>query len=68
MKEFVTITIDDQEIKARPGEFIVDAARRNGIYIPTLCNLPGIKPAGSCRICTINVNGRLMTSCTTPVA
>ena len=68
MKEFVTITIDNQEIKARPGEFIVDAARRNGIYIPTLCNLPGIKPAGSCRICTINVNGRLMTSCTTPVA
>jgi len=68
MKEFVTITIDDQEIKARPGEYIVDAARRNGIYIPTLCNMSGVKPAGSCRICTVNVNGRLMTSCTTPVA
>ena len=68
MKEFVTITIDDQEIKARPGEFIVSAARRNGIYIPTLCNMPGVKPAGSCRICTVYVNGRPMTSCTTPVA
>jgi len=68
MKEFVTITIDNQEIKARPGELIVDVARRNGIYIPTLCNIPGVKPAGSCRICTVNVNGRLITSCTTPVA
>ena len=67
MKEYVTITIDDQEIKARPGEFIVDAARRNGIYIPVLCNMPGVKPAGSCRICTVYVNGRPMTSCTTPV-
>lgn len=68
MNEFVTITIDDQEIKARPGEFIVDAARRNGIYIPTLCNLPGVKPAGSCRMCTVSVNGRMTTSCTMPVA
>jgi len=68
MNEFVTITVDDKDIKARRGEYIVDAARRNGIYIPTLCNLPGVKPAGSCRICTVSVNGRLMTSCTTPVA
>ncbi len=68
METYVTITIDDQEIKARPGEYIVDAARRNGIYIPVLCNMTGIHPAGSCRICTVLVNGRPMTSCTTPVA
>lgn len=50
------------------GQYILDAAKENGIYIPTLCNYPGIKPKGSCRICTVRVNGRLMTACTTPVA
>lgn len=68
MKDTIEITINGETFKARQGEYIVDAARRHGIYIPTLCNLPGIKPAGSCRICTVLVNGRHMTSCTTPVA
>jgi [NiFe] hydrogenase diaphorase moiety small subunit len=53
---------------AARGEFILNAARENGIYIPTLCNYPGVKPKGGCRICTVRVNGRLMTACTTPVA
>jgi [NiFe] hydrogenase diaphorase moiety small subunit len=50
------------------GQYIVEAAKENGIYIPTLCNYPGVKPKGSCRICTVKVNGKLMTSCTTPIA
>lgn len=68
MKETIELTINGQPVKAKPGEYVVDAARRAGIYIPTLCNLPGIKPAGSCRICTVMINDRPMTSCTTPVA
>jgi [NiFe] hydrogenase diaphorase moiety small subunit len=68
MKETVEITINGETIQAYKEEYIVDAARRHGIYIPTLCNIPGVKPAGSCRICTVMVNGRFMTSCTTPVA
>jgi [NiFe] hydrogenase diaphorase moiety small subunit len=50
------------------GQYLVDAARENGVYIPTLCNFPGVKPKGGCRICTVRVNGKLMTACTTPVA
>ena len=68
MNQIVRITIDGTECMAAKGQFIIDAARDNGIYIPSLCNYPGIKPKGSCRICTIKVNGRLMTACTTPVA
>jgi [NiFe] hydrogenase diaphorase moiety small subunit len=68
MEKTVKFTIDGMECTAKKGQFIVDAARENGIYIPTLCNYPGIKPRGGCRICTVLVNGRLMTACTTPIA
>lgn len=67
MSELIKFKIDGTECMAESGTFIVDAARQNGIYIPTLCNMPGVKPKGACRICTVRINGRLMTSCTTPV-
>lgn len=63
----IQFTIDGVECMAEKGSYIVDAARENGIYIPTLCNVPGVKPRGSCRICNVKVNGRHMTACTTPV-
>ena len=67
MSNKVTFKIDGKECKAAGGITIVEAAKENGIYIPTLCNYPGLKPKGSCRICTVKVNGRLMTACTSPV-
>ena len=67
MSKLVKFNIDGQECMAEEGQYIVDAAKDNGVYIPTLCNIPGLKPKGSCRMCTVKVNGRLMTSCTTPV-
>lgn len=68
MSQYVKFTIDGTECMAARGQYIIDAARENGIYIPTLCNYTGVKPKGGCRICTVRVNGRLMTACTTPVA
>lgn len=68
MSQFVKFTIDATECMATRGQYLVDAARENGIFIPTLCNYPGVKPKGSCRVCTVKVNGKLMTACTTPVA
>ena len=67
MSTLVKFKIDGVECMAEAGTYIVEAARENGIYIPTLCNIRGVKPRGSCRICTVLVNGRPMTSCTTPV-
>ena len=68
MNKIVKITIDGLECMASREQFIVEAAKENGIYIPTLCNYPGIKPKGGCRICTVRGNGKLMTACTTPVS
>lgn len=67
MNQYVRITIDGKDCLASKGSYIVDAARENNVYIPTLCNVQGVHPKGACRICTVKVNGRLMTSCTTPV-
>jgi len=68
MSETVSLTIDGVEIQARPGQTILEAADEAGIYIPRLCYLKGLTPHGSCRICTVLVNGRPQTACTQPVA
>ncbi|MFC2138509.1 2Fe-2S iron-sulfur cluster-binding protein [Bacteroidota bacterium] len=67
MSKLIKFNIDGNECMANEGDFIVKAAKENGVYIPTLCNLEGVKPKGSCRICTVKVNGRMMTACTTPI-
>jgi len=68
MSENIKFILDDKVCYATPGQTIMDAARDNGVFIPSLCHVEGIKPAGSCRICNVKVNGRNMTACTTPVA
>jgi NADH dehydrogenase/NADH:ubiquinone oxidoreductase subunit G len=60
----IHFTIDGKACTARPGQTIAAAAKANGVYIPTLCNLEGLKPVGSCRICTVRSNGRYMAACT----
>jgi [NiFe] hydrogenase diaphorase moiety small subunit len=63
----IHFTIDGRACTARPGQTIVEAARDNHIYIPVLCRREGLKPAGSCRVCTVRVNGRYAAACTLPV-
>lgn len=63
----IEITIDGKTILAKEGQSIVEAARDNGIYIPTLCDFKSLKPAGTCRVCTVKANGRLTSACTTEV-
>ncbi len=64
----VEITIDGKTILAKEGQSIVEAARDNHVYIPTLCDFKSLRPAGTCRVCTVKVNGRLMSACTTTVS
>ena len=68
MSEKVKFSIDGKQCTADKGINLVEAAKENGVYIPTLCHLEGIKAAGSCRICNVKINGRFMTACTTNVA
>ena len=64
------IIIDDVEVLADEGMTILEAAKRAGIWIPTLCYHPKISPSDSCRMCVVEIEGvrRPMTSCNTIVA
>jgi [NiFe] hydrogenase diaphorase moiety small subunit len=68
MSEQIKFTIDGKACMSEKGTNLIEAAKKNGVYIPVLCHLEGIKPAGSCRICNVRVNGRFMTACTTEVS
>ena len=64
----IQFEIDGKACFAETGQSLIDAAKDNGVYIPSLCHVEGVKASGSCRICNVKVNGRNMTACTTPVA
>ena len=68
MAKIVSFSIDGKESMAEEGQYLIDAAEANGVYIPTLCNMKGVSPQGSCRVCSVKVNGKLMTACTTKVS
>ncbi|MDD8020604.1 MAG: 2Fe-2S iron-sulfur cluster-binding protein [Acidobacteriota bacterium] len=68
MPEKLKFSIDGREGLADQGMTIYEAARVIGVYIPVLCHYEGLKPVGSCRICSILVNGRWLASCTQPLS
>lgn len=65
----LSIRIDGALISALEGQTILQAAKANGKYIPTLCDLEGLTPVGACRICIVEVSGtdKLLPACTTPI-
>src|SRR5512142_447224 len=65
-----TLTIDGREVGAREDQTILEVARENGIFIPTLCELPGLSTPGACRLCLVEVKGvnKLLPACVTRVA
>ncbi len=56
-KKEITVTIDGREIKTEWGKTILEVARENGIYIPTMCYLTKVEPIASCRMCVVDVEG-----------
>ena len=64
----ITFKIDEKKVKGKPGQAIMEAADAAGIYIPRLCAYEGLEPCGSCRVCTVMVDGRPQAACTQPVA
>lgn len=59
-----TFTLDGKAIPFKEGQTIIQAATAAGVYIPHLCYHPEFKPHGSCKLCTVKVNGRQTASCT----
>lgn len=66
----ITLTIDNQKIAVEEGTTILQAAKKLGINIPTLCYLESINEIGACRICIVEVEGAkaFVPSCVAPVA
>jgi len=68
----VNITVDGKVLEAKPGEMVIAAAERGGIYIPRFCWHPRMRPVGMCRMCLVEVKGprgfALMPACYVPVA
>ena len=60
--------IDGKEVVGERGETILTVARKNGIYIPTMCYLNKTSPIASCRMCLVEVSGQegFVLSCNTP--
>jgi bidirectional [NiFe] hydrogenase diaphorase subunit len=67
--KIISVRIDGELVTAQEGDTVLDAARANGKYIPTLCYLKGLSAVGACRICVVELAGtdRLLPACTTPV-
>ncbi|HPI90635.1 MAG TPA: [FeFe] hydrogenase, group A, partial [Spirochaetota bacterium] len=67
----IQLTIDNQQVQADEGMTILEAARKAGIMVPSLCALPEIHHTpGSCRVCVVEVEGmkNLVASCVYPAA
>jgi CRP-like cAMP-binding protein/Fe-S-cluster-containing dehydrogenase component len=64
----VEITIDGQALSVPAGTTVFDAARMQGISIPTLCHLQNETPVGVCRLCVVDTGARVLAaSCVRPV-
>ncbi len=66
----VKLTIDGQQVEVDQGTTVLNAARKAGIDIPTLCDHPQLTPYGGCRLCLVEVEGMrtLQPSCTLPAS
>jgi predicted molibdopterin-dependent oxidoreductase YjgC len=53
----IKLTINGRDITAKKGVTVLEAALGAGIYIPTLCYDPDLKPYGGCRLCVVEIEG-----------
>jgi NADH-quinone oxidoreductase subunit G len=59
----ITINIDGKEVETQEGEFILNAARANDIFIPAICYLTRCSPTLACRICLVEADGKQVYAC-----
>ncbi len=63
MSKEITVTIDGIECKAAEGEYILNIARANNIFIPAICYLTRCSPTLACRLCLVEADGKRVYSC-----
>lgn len=63
----IDVEIDGVSVSTEEGGTLVDVAADAGVYIPTLCHLRGRPCLGTCRVCSVKVNGAVAAACTVRV-
>ncbi len=63
MSNEITIKIDGVEYKTQEGEYILNAARANNIFVPAICYLTRCSPTLACRICLVEADGKRVYAC-----
>jgi len=68
LSKIINFKIDGKDVKAKKGETILQVARNNDIYIPTMCYISKTSACASCRICSVEAEGvdGFVLSCNTP--
>ena len=61
----MTIKINGIDCTFEEGEYILNIARRNDIFIPAICYLSGCSPTLACRMCMVEADGKKVYSCNT---
>jgi NADP-reducing hydrogenase subunit HndD len=66
----ISVYINNIKVEVEEGTTILNAAKKAGIKIPTLCYVESTTPRGACRVCVVQVEGAktLVASCCTPVS
>jgi len=59
----ITINIDGKDIQTQEGEYILNAARANDIFIPAICYLTRCSPTLACRLCLVEADGKQVYAC-----
>src|SRR5215470_17463431 len=64
----VDLTIDGRPVRVPAGTTVFDAARMQGVPIPTLCHLQNETPVGVCRLCLVDTGARVLSAaCVRPI-
>ena len=67
MANMVNITIDGKQCTAKEGEFILNVARANNIFVPAICYQTRCSPTLACRLCLVEADGKQVYGCNTKV-
>ena len=62
------ITVNGKVFEAKEGQTVLEAAKENGVYIPTLCAYEGLKPKAACKLCAVIADGEERLACMTRVS
>jgi predicted molibdopterin-dependent oxidoreductase YjgC len=66
----ISVTLDGKKVETEVGKTILDVAKENGVFIPTLCYYQATSRVGACRVCVVEVEGSrtLVAACAMPVS